>query len=238
MAAPTPKAVLKAVATLEATEQQALAARLAAMELRAHLEAAGISPPATILADTKVSALSAVSAFTGAMELPVNDGGTSKKATGTQVRDFVRGLFVVKTADESVTSSAALQNDDHLSLALATSTFYTVDGYLSCDGAVAADIQVGFTVPSGATVNITVVGLSTSAASDPGVAWSGTVAASGESAGAMGLLGTGNRSGMLIKGWVRTAGTAGNLQLQWAQGTSNGTATTVALDSWLAAMPR
>lgn len=41
------------------------------------------------MADTKVSALSAVASVVGAQELPVNDAGTSKKATATQVKTFV-----------------------------------------------------------------------------------------------------------------------------------------------------
>jgi hypothetical protein len=38
------------------------------------------------MADTKVSGLSAVAAFATTQEFPVNDSGTSKKITGTQLR--------------------------------------------------------------------------------------------------------------------------------------------------------
>jgi len=41
------------------------------------------------VADTKISALSAVSSVAGANEFAVNESGTSKKATATQVRTFV-----------------------------------------------------------------------------------------------------------------------------------------------------
>lgn len=44
------------------------------------------------MADTKISALTAVTSVVGAQEFAVNDAGTSKKATATQIKTFVNGL--------------------------------------------------------------------------------------------------------------------------------------------------
>jgi hypothetical protein len=44
------------------------------------------------MADTKLSALSAAAAAAAANEFEINEAGTSKKVTGTQIRNFVRGL--------------------------------------------------------------------------------------------------------------------------------------------------
>ena len=54
-----------------------------------------------------------------------------------------------------------------------------------------------------------------------------------EGARAFGGLGTGAPLTVLIHGTLRTAGTAGDYTLMWAQNTSNATATTVYTDSWL-----
>src|SRR6266540_2063498 len=70
--------------------------------------------------------------------------------------EFVRAsdvtdLFVRKTATESVTSSATLQDDDQLTLAVVANTVYTVGGLLLYDGATAGDLKYMFVVPAGAT---------------------------------------------------------------------------------------
>jgi hypothetical protein len=49
----------------------------------------------------------------------------------------------------------------------------------------------------------------------------------------VGALGAGTLAGALIKGTVTTAGTAGNLTLQWAQVSSSGTATILHSGSWM-----
>jgi len=41
------------------------------------------------VADTKISALTAASAAAGANELPINEAGTTKKVTGTQLKTFM-----------------------------------------------------------------------------------------------------------------------------------------------------
>jgi WD40 repeat protein len=58
-----------------------------------------------IMADVKISGLPAASSVTGAMEFEVNDGGSSKKATGDQIQDKVIGTtngLIARTAANTV----------------------------------------------------------------------------------------------------------------------------------------
>lgn len=50
------------------------------------------------MADSKVSALTAVTTLTGASEIPVNEAGTSKKATVTQLNSFIGPLLTASGA--------------------------------------------------------------------------------------------------------------------------------------------
>lgn len=140
--------------------------------------------------------------------------------------------YVRKTATESVTSSTTLQNDDHLLLALLANTKYAFEGFFIYDGTIASDIQIAFTVPASSTVNYSAfapaTGVSPTSYSAYGISTSG---------GALGLAcnGASNLMGMQPKGYVATSGTAGNLQLQWAQFSSGATASRIFANSWLKA---
>lgn len=140
--------------------------------------------------------------------------------------------YIRKTANESVTSSVTLQNDDHLLLALAANTKYAFEGFFIYDGATASDIQVAFTVPSGATINYSafgpVSGVSATSYSSYGISASGGSLA-------IACNGANNLMGMQPKGYVATAGTAGNLQFQWAQQISGATASRIFANSWMQA---
>lgn len=59
--------------------------------------------------------------------------------------------YVPKTADESVTSSAVLQNDDHLLYSIAAAGTYAFEVHIYAVSAAnaAGDIQVGFSFPTG-----------------------------------------------------------------------------------------
>ena len=56
------------------------------------------------MADTKISALAAVAAIAGTNELAVNEAGTSKKATATQIKTFVLTAPVVAAGSTSAGS--------------------------------------------------------------------------------------------------------------------------------------
>jgi hypothetical protein len=62
------------------------------------------------MADTKISALTAVSAGTGSLELAAVDSGTTKKVTDTQISEFAetryqQGVSVEHTANQTITTS-------------------------------------------------------------------------------------------------------------------------------------
>lgn len=139
---------------------------------------------------------------------------------------------VVKTADESVTSSTTLQDDNHLFLVLEASATYIVEGGLYYDGVFnAGNLKLTWSLPASATIY-----------------WSPNAPATGGAAAfasqavttgnlSIGTYGTGgSKTTASISALVATAGTAGNMQLRWAQDASNATATTIYAKSWLRAI--
>ena len=145
----------------------------------------------------------------------------------------VGGLaFARKTANEGVTSSATLQNDDHLSIALNTSEVYELEGVLYVNTtANAHDLQIALTVPTGTTMKVSYQAReengTTSREAD-------ILSTSGTAGTVIDVQSTGsNRAIVYVKGLIRTAGTAGNVTLQWADDDTTGTETvTIETDSY------
>lgn len=141
--------------------------------------------------------------------------------------DFdVFGVTAYKTGDESVTSSTTLQNDDLLVLPVASNARYIMEAFLVYTGAAdpAGGLKLGWTGPSGATMKWANFGTTQNAA--PALVNYNVVA---ESIGGGRGVGTNSGTEMTCRpyGVLNTSSTSGNLQLQWAQGTSNATATVV-----------
>ena len=136
--------------------------------------------------------------------------------------------FVRKTADESVTSSAVLQNDDHLLYTISAAGTYVFDVILVGTSAAnaAGDIAVGFTFPTG-TLHLIGQGPDIGLASgnvQTGQWGAGLSIASGATFNGYGL--STNNVGIWLHG-ILIATATGTLQLQWAQNTSNASASTV-----------
>lgn len=151
--------------------------------------------------------------------------------TSANISDFtaavnaISGLAVtvVKTNDESVTSSVALQNDDELKVALAANTEYGFECWLYYTTAGAADLKIAFTVPTSALLL-----WSTTWWDDTGVALKGADVVTGGSDVTTAFLAGGSTLGWIrVSGSVRTSSTAGDLQLRWAQNTSSATPSVV-----------
>lgn len=146
--------------------------------------------------------------------------------------------FVRKTADETVTSSATPQNDDHLFLPVAANAVYLVEVVLmSLDaGDFVGDITTAFAYPTGTTAHVTGAGphnTDLSAGSNSNTEWIARQGQTGTSSTAT-PYGAGTiTTGLVIKAQIATGGTAGTLQLQWAQNVSNATGTTVKAGSWM-----
>lgn len=139
---------------------------------------------------------------------------------------------VVKPSDETVASSTTFQNDDHLVLAVPSNSMFIMEAmiFYTADGA--ADFKPGWLGPASATMQWVTNGGSITDTTNPTGANRLVFAITEASfAGAPGM-------GAIVmafmpRGLLVTAGTAGNLQLRWAQATSNATATAVKAGSWI-----
>lgn len=144
--------------------------------------------------------------------------------------DYVFGASIRKTADESVTSSTSMQDDNELLIAVAANTNYIFEGFIIYDGATAGDIIMGWSGPAGSTIEWFADSLINSATT--GVdAVARTYQTTGTPSG--GALGAGSNVFANPRGIIQVAGTAGNLQFRWAQLASSGTATRVRAGSML-----
>ena len=146
--------------------------------------------------------------------------------TASDVNAWFVPLNAVKGTDETVTSSTALQNDNDLVLAVPANVTYKFDCLVIYTGATGGDIKWTWAVPSGATLLYqclhnegggTGLNNSTQAYSDLN-----TLQAAG---------GASQVEAVNMRGRMTTSSTAGNLQLQWAQNSSNATATIMRIQS-------
>lgn len=125
---------------------------------------------------------------------------------------------VTKTVNETVTTSTALQDDDHLSFTMGANETWSYRFVLQANSPVAAGIKFAVTAPSGATCQVSFIDQQTaSSESNVGCGVASAV-----------LTGTGANEVYEVVGSVTTAATAGVVRLQWAQGTASGTTTVLA----------
>ena len=118
-----------------------------------------------------------------------------------------------------------------LSFAVAANEVWAFDGYLLVTGALSGDIKLAFTVPSGATLRWSGIGDDIVDGNGSETNWA-VIGTSGASAGY--AIQT-TETYIRVRGTVVNGATAGSVQLQWAQNTSNVTATQVLVNSTLQA---
>lgn len=142
--------------------------------------------------------------------------------------------FVRKTADESVTSSTTLQNDNHLFLTIPAAGTYEIEARLRISSAAssAGDFGVGATFPTG-TMIMSVDGLDTSigAVSNGVITRRSEAITSGVDPGLD--IGCSSVPTLANVTFFFIATASGTFQLQWAQSASNANATTVLTNSYL-----
>jgi hypothetical protein len=151
-----------------------------------------------------------------------------------QLRDNLNYLyrsFARKSADEPVISSTVLQDDNHLFLPMLASETWTWEGFILYDGATTADLKIAFTVPAGATGAWGVVGADVTTTTSLNVTSFGAYGDANTIS--LGALGAGTLACAFVQGTVIMSGTAGNLQLRWAQVASIATNTNIFTNSWL-----
>ncbi|MFD6874544.1 MULTISPECIES: hypothetical protein [unclassified Streptomyces] len=134
-----------------------------------------------------------------------------------------------KTADEPVTSSTSLQDDDHLAITVVAGGWYAVEAFLDVEGDPAGDLTIGWSVPSGSTMSWTEGGISAGNTNNIGSVK--LQRNDGSTSSGVGIIAAGSAvrpSGRLVVG-----GTPGTLQLRWAQTASNATPTIIKTGSWI-----
>lgn len=149
----------------------------------------------------------------------------STAATGLAWKTVTSGATVKsvrKSADQTVTSSTTLVNDNQLKFAVAANETYIFQAWLytyAADGT--PDIKVTFTGPSGSTV----LWSSSQVIFNAGGATTLTVVSPG--ATAADLFVDANLRAIQLYGTISNGATAGDLQFQFAQNTSSANGTSV-----------
>ena len=134
-----------------------------------------------------------------------------------------------KTVSESINSSTALQNDDHLFVDLPAGQTWIIDGFLRVvTTSNQPDFKFAFTVPSGATMT---AGFHVNENATNILAGALTVSGQSQTVDL-----TSNASSILIyKIMIVNGANAGSFRIQWAQNTSNATDVTVLSGSFFIA---
>ena len=177
-----------------------------------------------------------------AEQYPPVAGG--QRVTGTLLRSMLP-LTARKTSDTSRPATTTATPDPHLVVDVEANAVYRWTGWVKYDADIAGDLLIDFTTPSGAFGEWTGIG-----AGNPVTGSSATPTLRIDTVGVNGYfvrtessdvnqsrtyggLGTGQYLTVLMFGTLRVGATAGTFSLDWAQGTSSATATTVYTDSWL-----
>lgn len=146
-------------------------------------------------------------------EFLINDGGTDKKLRGdglritqSQITDATPTTIIYKAEPQTVTGTTSYQDDDHIVFPLATNKKYVFLYVFHVGGGSVADFKYTYIVPSGATGEW-MADLEKSSVNQ-NTAWGGN-----RNQGTSGDTDDRVISGF---GYVETAGTAGDLQFQFA----------------------
>jgi hypothetical protein len=150
-----------------------------------------------------------------------------------------------KTADTQRSATTTTSADPHLQFSVDANAVYIMDGWLKYDGDTAGDFKLQVTAPSqalgewmalGAGNNVVgsnatpTLTLNTSGGTGYLIRTESADLGAGRVHGA---LGAGATLVVTINGTIRVGPTSGTVSLDWAQGTSSATATTLYTDSWL-----
>lgn len=143
--------------------------------------------------------------------------------------------YVVASSDESVTSNTTPQNDDALLFSADASAVYVIDVYAnftaSTDNGI--DVTMSWSIPASATITWSAQGYPATATTiNEARHYTRYRAVTATGAGVLSTA-TIDASPVHVTAILRTAGTAGTVNFQFAQGTSSGTAVVRKADSYL-----
>ena len=132
---------------------------------------------------------------------------------------------------KSIISNITPQPDNELALSLDADKTYIIEGVIFAESAATQpDIKIGFKIPSGATIDIGLIGASSNSFENAGM-----IESDYNSQTVTVDLPADNPVIIKVTGTVKVGSTAGNLELYWSQANSNATATTVKEGSYLKA---
>lgn len=155
-------------------------------------------------------------------------GAKWRGETASDLITEVRPVFARKTSDETVNGSAALQDDNELTVAVEASATYLLELHLIQNSGATPGFKLSFSIPTGATW----VSGSYNAGSSVANEQFGVMPLVGLS----GITGAGANSLLIVRSLITISTTAGSVTLQWAQNTSNASDTIVRSGSWLRLM--
>ena len=141
----------------------------------------------------------------------------------------VAPLSVIKGADQTVTSSTTVVNDNALVLPVVANATYLFVCYLDYEGGTqgSSDIKWVWSVPTSGTLRYGGIYVGTTGTLH------GSSTITGATTVAAGTNGSSNLLSAIMIGSLIMSSTAGTLQLQWSQNTSSGTGTIVHAQSHL-----
>lgn len=139
--------------------------------------------------------------------------------------------FVRKTAATGRTATATPANDPNLTLPVLANAVYELTAFVAYTADAAADVRIGWSVPAGSTLLWSCPGASTNATTAEDIVRHSALSATSQPS----YGGVGVTTNMMVRpyGLLRVGATAGSCTLQWSQGTSGATTTTVLADSFM-----
>lgn len=177
----------------------------------------------------------ALTAFPSFLNGPVTSAKLQQLATAITERT---PLTAYKIADEPLTSSITLQDDNHMTLTLVAGGVYAIRNPVWVGGDDLGDLRVNYTIPNGTIGWMGQVALlnpaGASTASDANMVAYAVSGTSLTSDLAIGIADTNLVTAELV-GLMEVGGTGGAFTVRWAQVTSSVIATTVKRGSFLEA---
>jgi hypothetical protein len=158
--------------------------------------------------------------YDGSGWLSLTSGGSGPGGSGNVVT-------IIKTSDETVNNSSALQNDDQLKFAVGTNENWTFRYVVKANSGSTPNLKFAVTAPSGATCSVDII--------DAEGAVTSSNLGCGSSSGL--IVGNGATDTYEIIGSIRNGSTSGNVTLQWAQNSADSSNTTVYTGSYVNAIP-
>jgi hypothetical protein len=155
--------------------------------------------------------------------VPVPSYGVGQVLPSADVDQWFLPIVAQKAADTSRASNTTLSADPDLVVTVSANATYEFTCFLRHSGATTpGDIKWNWVIPSGALLRYTAVH---NEGSTTGLGNSIIINAAGDVVFDENGAATGTEVGAFLHGFLNVAATAANVQLQWAQNASSGTAT-------------